>query len=105
MTWGKVDKDSYQRTTESMNVDYSVVMPFLTKALLDKRARFERWAERMGPEELFAQHPEARGYLRDTEGYRLFDRRDELVARLMDDVRSDTGRAPMSSDYPLAPLD
>jgi deoxyhypusine synthase len=104
VTWGKVDKDHYRSTCESMQVDYSIVMPFLTKALLDKRARFERWAERMGREALFAKHPEARGYLRDPAGYRLFDRRAELLAKLMADVRR---RAPMlreESSYPLAPL-
>ena len=105
VTWGKVDKDSYQKTTESMNVDYSVVLPFLTKALLDKRARFERWAERMGPEALYAKHPEARGYLRDRAGYRLYDRRDELVAKLRAEVAGQAERMQRESDYPLAPLD
>ena len=104
VTWGKVDKDSYTRTTESMNVDYSVVMPVLVKALLDKRARYGRWAERMGREELFAEHPEARGYLRDEAGYRLFERRDELIAKLRADVAGRTRRMAEESDYPLAPL-
>ena len=44
VTWGKVDKDTYQQTTESMQADYSMVMPFLVKALLDNRARYARWA-------------------------------------------------------------
>lgn len=92
VTWGKVDKDSYTRTTESMQIDYSVVMPFLVKALLDKRARFERWSERMGAEALFDKHPEARGYLRPREGYRLYDERERLVAALLDDVRSQSAR-------------
>ena len=34
VTWGKVDKDTYLQTTESMQSDYSMVMPFLMKALL-----------------------------------------------------------------------
>ncbi len=104
VTWGKVDKASYTRTTESMQVDYSIVMPFLVKALLEKRARFERWAERMGRDALFAKHPKARGYLRDREGYRLFDRRDELIAKLMADVRRDAKRMRGEATYPLAPL-
>ncbi len=104
VTWGKVDKEHYRKTTESMNVDYSVVMPFLTKALLEKRARFERWAERMGREELFAQHPGARGYLREPAGYRLFDRRDELVGRLHQALKERAARLASDSDYPLAPL-
>src|SRR5262249_44521723 len=82
VTWGKVDKDHFESTCESMQCDYSIVMPFLVKALLEKRARFERWAQRMGREKLFAKHPAARGYLRDREGYRLFDRREVLVSKL-----------------------
>jgi len=105
VTWGKVDKDHFAKTTESMNVDYSVVMPFLTKALLDKRARFGRWAERMGEAELFERHPAARGYLRDPAGYRLLDRREELVEKLLADVRGDAQRLLGESDYPLAPLE
>ena len=31
VTWGKVDKDTYQQATESMQADYSTVMPFLVK--------------------------------------------------------------------------
>ena len=31
VTWGKVDKDHYKRTTESFTCDYSVVMPFLAQ--------------------------------------------------------------------------
>ncbi|MEM7515986.1 MAG: deoxyhypusine synthase family protein, partial [Planctomycetota bacterium] len=105
VTWGKVDKDSHTSTCESMNCDYSIVMPFITKALLDKRDRFARWAERMGEDALFEKHPAARGYLRDTEGYRLFDRREELVERLMNRVRREGTRLKGEMDYPLAPLD
>jgi deoxyhypusine synthase len=78
VTWGKVDKDSYLKTTESMNADYSVVMPFVVKALLDK-------------------HP--RG-----EPYRLYDKRDELIARLMEDVRANEEWLTESLDYPLAAI-
>src|ERR1017187_5220461 len=41
VTWGKVDKDTYLQTTESMQADYSMVMPFLVKALLDNHAKRE----------------------------------------------------------------
>lgn len=87
VTWGKVDKDSYQKTTESMQADYSMVMPFLMKALLEKRRKFEGLLDKMGPERLFAAHPEAQGYLRPSDGYRLFERRDALCEKLLDDVR------------------
>src|SRR6204780_2622424 len=41
VTWGKVDKDTYQKTTESMQADYSMMMPFIVKALLEKHAKRE----------------------------------------------------------------
>ena len=87
VTWGKVDRDSYLQTTESLQADYSLVMPFLIKALLDNRARFAAWAERMGEEALYAKHPQARGYLRSRAGYRLFERRETLVEKLTAEVR------------------
>src|SRR3989440_1351879 len=82
VTWGKVDKDTYQQSTESMQADYSVVMPFLVKALLDNRRRYEDLARQIGEEELFRQDAKARGYLRPREGYRLFEMRDALRRRL-----------------------
>ncbi len=102
VTWGKVDKDSFRSTCESMPADYSVVMPFLVKALLVKRERFARWRERMGESELFAKHPAAAGYLRDEDGYRLFDRREELMKELLDAVRKDKKRIEREIAYPLA---
>jgi deoxyhypusine synthase len=104
VTWGKVDKDNFRSTCESMQCDYSVVMPFLAKALLAKRARFERWAERMGRESLFKKHPAAAGYLRDAAGYRLYDRRDELMTKLFADVKKQLPRLRKESSYPLAPV-
>jgi len=88
VTWGKVDKDTYLQTTESMQGDYSMVMPFLMKALLDNRQRYERMAAEEGEDALFAREPKARGYLRPQAGYRLFENRDRLCATLMDDVRN-----------------
>ena len=79
-------------------------MPFVAKALLDKRARFARWAERMGEEALFAKHPAARGYLRPTEGYRLMDHRAALVDALLEELRQRRDELDTTDDYPLAPL-
>lgn len=104
VTWGKVDKDKFQTTTESVPADYSMVMPFVVKALLSKRARFERWAEKMGREPLFKKHPAARGYLRDPQGYRLYDRRDELMKKLSAALKKELPRLRRESAYPLAPL-
>ena len=88
VTWGKVDKDNYQQTTESMQADYSTVMPFLVKALLDNRHAYEREAAAIGEEKLFEREPKARGYLRPRDGYRLFEKREELCRRLTEDVRA-----------------
>ncbi len=102
VTWGKVDKDTYLQTTESMQADYSTVMPFLVKALLDNRSRYERRAATEGAEALFAAEPKARGYLRPREGYRLFDERAVLVERLNDGVRQNRDWLLQSIGYPLA---
>jgi deoxyhypusine synthase len=41
VTWGKVDKDTYQQSTESLPGDYSMMMPFLVKALMEKHGARE----------------------------------------------------------------
>jgi deoxyhypusine synthase len=87
VTWGKVDKDGYRQNTESAQADYSMLMPFLVKALLDNRSRYERKAAEIGEEALFQLEPQARGYLRKRAGYRLFENREILVERLLQDVR------------------
>jgi deoxyhypusine synthase len=87
VTWGKVDKEHYQQTTESMQADYSTVMPFLVKALLDNRRRYEQQLASEG-ESLFTRDPKSRGYLRPRPGYRLFDHREDLCRRLTEDVRA-----------------
>ena len=102
VTWGKVDQEHFRSTCESMQADYSMVMPFLVRALLEKRARFERWKERMGEQALFAKHPAARGYLRPREGYRLLAQREKLLAELMKEVKRNSARLEKESRYPLA---
>lgn len=102
VTWGKVDKDTYLQTTESMQSDYSIVMPFLMKALLDNRARYERMVGEDGEEAVFAREPKARGYLRPRAGYRLFEQREELCRRLTDDVRRNREWLMGTLGYPLA---
>jgi deoxyhypusine synthase len=102
VTWGKVDKDSYLQTTESMQADYSMVMPFLVKALLDNRVRYERMVAEDGAEAVFAREPHARGYLRGREGYRLFEQRETLCERLKGDLQSNAHWLRESLRYPLA---
>ncbi|MBK8251675.1 MAG: deoxyhypusine synthase family protein [Polyangiaceae bacterium] len=101
VTWGKVDRDTYEYTTESMQADYSTVMPILVKALLDNRAKYERWAEKMGEEALFAKHPKAKGYLRPKAGYRLFEKRDALNQRLLTEVANNKEWLLESLRYPV----
>jgi deoxyhypusine synthase len=102
VTWGKVDKDTYQQATESMQADYSTLMPFLVKALLDNRKRYERQAAEIGEETLFAREPKARGYLRPRSGYRLFEQREELCRRLTEDVKANKDWLLETLQYPLA---
>ena len=102
VTWGKVDKESYQQTTESMQADYSTLMPFIVKALLENRARYERRAAEIGEDRLFAEDAKARGYLRARAGYRLFEQRGELVQRLTEDVRTNREWLLESLEYALA---
>jgi len=102
VTWGKVDKDKYMLTTESAQADYTMVIPFLIKALLDNRKRFEQRAAEIGEERLFAEDPRAKGYLRPRQGYRLYEQRDALTGRLLTDVRANATWLKATLDYPLA---
>jgi len=98
VTWGKVDKDTYQQSTESMQADYSMLMPFIVKALLDNRAKYEQIAKERGIE---AVDPAMRGYLRPTAGYRLYEKREALTAKLLDAVRENGEWLLDSIRYPL----
>jgi deoxyhypusine synthase len=102
VTWGKVDKDVYLQTTESMFGDYSQVMPFIVKGLLDNRKRFEKRLEEVGEEQLFSEEPRAKGYLRHRAGYRLFERRDDLSAKLKEDVKKNAEWLKSSVEYQSA---
>jgi deoxyhypusine synthase len=76
VTWGKVDKDTYRQSTESLPGDYSTMMPFIVKALLEKH----------GPREPF----------------RLYEKRDGLVETLRGAVRENRDWLIDSLHYPLA---
>ncbi|MDG1050518.1 MAG: deoxyhypusine synthase family protein [Planctomycetota bacterium] len=102
VTWGKVDKDAYLQTTESMQADYSTVMPFITKALLDKRDRLRRLRDELGEATLLERHPEAPGYLRGDRGFRLYDERERLVDALKAEVAGRSEVLTASIDYDLA---
>jgi len=81
---------------------YSTVMPFLVKALLDNRKRYEGEAAQIGEAALFAKEPKARGYLRSRDGYRLFEQREVLCAKLTEDVKANAKWLRESLEYPLA---
>ena len=102
VTWGKVDKDTYLQSTESMQADYSTLMPFIVRALLENRSRYEKRAEEVGEERLFTEDPKARGYLRSRTGYRLFENREELTRRLNEDVKANRDWLLETLAYPLA---
>jgi deoxyhypusine synthase len=93
VTWGKVDKDTYLKTTESMQGDYSSLMPFIVKALLDNRAQYEQGLR---------DDDKKAGYLRPRDGYRLFEQREQLVDRLTEDVRNNKEWLLDTIEYPLA---
>jgi deoxyhypusine synthase len=102
VTWGKVDRETYQQTTESVQADYSLLMPFLVKALLDNRDRYAKRAGEVGEEALFAEEPKARGYLRPRDGYRLYDERERLVSELSKQVKENGDWLRKTLRYPLA---
>ncbi len=102
VTWGKVDKETYRQSTESVPADYSMLMPFLVKALLDNRERYRRLAAAEGEEAVRARDPKAAGYLRPAGGYRLYDRREQLAQRLIEDVAVNRDWLMRSLQYGLA---
>jgi len=76
VTWGKVDKETYQQSTESLPADYSMLMPFVVKALMEKHG--------------------------NREPFRLYEKRDQLAATLRDAVRDNRDWLTQSLHYPLA---
>jgi len=102
VTWGKVDRDQYRSTCTSLQADYSMVMPILTRALLEKRARLASLEEELGRETLLERHPEAAGYLRDQAGYRLYDLRETLLGKLESELAPKVSALESTNHYPLA---
>ena len=98
---GKVDKDTFVQSTESMQADYSMLMPFLVKALLENRARHAARAAEIGFDAAVAEDPRAKGYLREPGGYRLFEKREALTATLLDAVKANGEWLLETLEYPL----
>lgn len=76
VTWGKVDKDTYMQSTESLPGDYSMMMPFIVKALLEKHG------PRTAP--------------------RLYEHRERLVETLRGAVKENGEWLMESLHYPVA---
>jgi len=101
VTWGRWERTTHEGDTESMQADYSMIMPFIVKALLENRARYAAMAEEMGEKKLFAKEPKARGYLRSADGYRLFDARERLTGKLFDELKKNREWLQKTLKYPL----
>jgi deoxyhypusine synthase len=76
VTWGKVDKDTYMQSTESLQADYSLMMPFVVKALMEKHG---------------AREP-----------HRLYEHRERLVETLRGAVRDNGDWLMESVKYAVA---
>lgn len=77
VSWGKVNAETYKQKTESMQADYSMVMPFIVKALLDDPELPRR--RQLG----------------------LFHRRDELTANLLEAIRKNKSTIEETLNFPL----
>jgi deoxyhypusine synthase len=104
-TWGKVSLEALKSTTESFQADYSTIMPFIAKALLEKKARFQKiWDEmpdkdRYTAEEIEKMYPGMPGYLGWRGDFRLFSQRKGLIKDLLDKVTSPRQVAKMAKTW------
>jgi deoxyhypusine synthase len=105
-TWGKVALDALASRVISIECDYTQIIPWLIRGLIEQRQRFQRMLKELGPRKLFQRHPEARGFLRQTDPPRLFDRRDELMADLMARISrpAHLKRLKATGNFPLVRL-
>lgn len=78
VTWGKVNPKTYRQQTESLQCDYSLVMPFIVRALLEDSSLPRR------------------------DQYRLYERRDALVERLFRIVEQRRDALTRTLSFPLA---
>ena len=77
VSWGKINPETYRQQTESMQADYSMVMPFIVKALLDDPTLPKR--NQLG----------------------LYHKRGELTNRLFDAVSRNQDTIEKTLNYPL----
>jgi deoxyhypusine synthase len=77
VSWGKVNRQTFRTSTESVQADYSMLMPFVVKALLDDPALPRR------------------------EPFRLYNKRAELVANLLEVMRAHKDKLEETLNFPL----
>ncbi|MBV9867672.1 MAG: deoxyhypusine synthase family protein [Abitibacteriaceae bacterium] len=84
VSWGKVDRDTYQTTTVSVYGDYTQLFWPMAYALFERRREVEQQTTGMSEAErkkFLRENDEARGLLRDGGPPRLFNKRRDLMAQ------------------------
>jgi len=82
VSWGKVDRDTFQTTTVSVYGDYTQLFWPMAYALFERRREFERQAAKLSKnkrQEFLQENAEARGLLRPQGVPRLFPQRRALM--------------------------
>lgn len=77
VSWGKINKKTYRQKTESMQGDYSAIMPLMMFSLLKKFPGINA-------------------------GYHLFSRRDELTKKLDEKIKKNLLKMGKTNSFPLA---
>lgn len=76
VSWGKINPDTYRRQTESLQGDYSMLMPFVARALLEDPT------------------------LKRRQPLRLYEQREQLVQQLFEVIKQ-RGALEETLDFPL----
>lgn len=77
VSWGKVNPETYRQSTESMQADYSMVMPFIVKALVE--------------DETLPRQPQPR----------IYGWREEMVNDLLKAIKKHKKKIKTTLDFPL----
>lgn len=77
VSWGKVNPKTYRKNTESMQADYSTVMPFIVKALIEDKSLYS--------------YPQLK----------LYKKREWIVEKLFEAIRKHKGEIKNTLEFPL----
>lgn len=83
VSWGKVDRDTFQDTTVSVYGDYTQLFWPMAYAIFEKRRAVEKQVAELSDKDkkqFFKENREARGLLRPSGPPRLFEQRKKLMA-------------------------